>query len=82
MTMSAKLVNTSNWDHEDLSVAVDEQEPVVLKPGETLDISIGHGSPDPVISIKDIHDEDLIEPFRINGKGQAIPEVTVGFRNL
>ena len=43
MTMSARIVNTSNWEHEDLRVEQEGQEPIVLKPGEMGHLSVEHG---------------------------------------
>ncbi len=75
MTKSVTIVNTSNWDGEDVLVSTDSREATTLKPGEQLVIG-DH-------EYKSLHVSDAPEDgsstFLMNGK-QVFPFVSVGFR--
>ena len=85
MTRSLTIANTSNWQHEDYELNIPMNNPtegiptyktVRLKPGE-------HISYCPVtktftLSGQEKQDETPV-PFYVNGEGQVVPDVRVGF---
>ena len=88
MTMMAKLVNTSNWEHEDIEVLVEsgygyKQPTRVLAPGESMDIPVAHDSSKHDGTLgrpTSIHVHQRIKqapkPFYLNG-AQVFPTVKV-----
>ena len=86
MTMSAKIINTSNWEHEDIAVSVEGKPDLggILKPGEMCDIPVNHlwdGSEHSgVPSIVRVRQRVEVEPkpFRMNGS-QVWPRVLAFF---
>ena len=80
MTRSVTIVNTSNWQHEDWLVRqrwVGGEEPgeweeTRIKPGEMKTTMLGSENWE-VEVVADTPQEP--EPFRLSGKGQALPQV-------
>ena len=74
MTMEATIVNTSNWDGENINVGGK-----VLKPGESIAFGLDHGEgSEERVSIVSKPD-DAVVPFDLKGKGveRACPTVIV-----
>ena len=79
MTRSVKIVNTSNWEHEDVEVTVvskTETKKVSLQPGDTCDV--GPYSDGELVSVimSGVTPETPV-PFRKEGGGQDFPTVEV-----
>ena len=85
MTMSAKLVNTSNWQHETVEVEIngDETHRTTLAPGEMMGIPIPHdntkhngerGAETTIKVCQRVCAEPV--PFQMNGV-QVVPGVAV-----
>ena len=66
MTASFRIVNTSNWDGENLRIKFEGREDEVLKPGEQFGASPNYGGKDTPVAI--VLEQDGEKPFYLNGK--------------
>lgn len=85
MTRSLTIVNSSNWEHEDYEFSIPITNPtagpakyktVRLKPGEY--IAYCPVTKTFTVSGEEKQDEKPV-PFYVNGEGQVMPIVRVGF---
>ena len=85
MTRSLTIVNSSNWEHEDYEFSIPMNNPtagpviyktVRLKPGEY--ISYSPYTQTFIVTGEEKQDKAPV-PFYVNGEGQVIPIVRVGF---
>lgn len=78
MTRSVTIVNTSNWEHEDISVKVEGASPVRLQPGEKLicgPYSVGEAG-DVQVHMIALEDAEPI-PFKNEDGSQDLPSVEI-----
>ena len=75
MTKSVELVNTSNWENENVRVTGGNAD-TILKPGERVRLS--HQQDMDIRVEWQVDDE---RPFRMNGS-QMVPVVNVGFERI
>ena len=81
MTASVQIINTSNWDGEDVVITTNQGGNIVntvLKPGDGLDINKSYGNTTSLSADIGFVDNPDSKPFYLNGK-QVYPQVTVGF---
>ena len=81
MTKSITVVNTSNWDGEDVELELTQGGTPTpsrlhnLQPGEKVQISLEGGNKDILVRS---NSKEETKPFVLSGK-QVYPQVSVGF---
>lgn len=77
MTKSVTIVNTSNWDGENVEIDLERLGMVTLKPGEMY--TLHESSVGELERMRFEDDPKGTKPFRVDGVGQVLPKVSVGW---